>query len=70
MSLSKDCLVTGSGQTFCTNKTQALRFFINGMEDPDALDREIKESDKLLITYGIETDDQIKEQLEQIPNPQ
>lgn len=69
MTLNKDCIITGTGQTFCTNNTSRLRFFINGSEEPNALDKEIKENDKLLITYGNETESQIKLQQEQIPNP-
>jgi len=67
MSLKKDCLVTGTGQTFCTNGNEKLRFFINGREDPNALDKEIGNGDKLLVTYGSQTEDQIKNQLQQVP---
>src|SRR3989344_7467592 len=67
MNLKKDCLVTGTGQTFCTNETQRLRFFINSKEDKDALNKEIVEGDKLLVTYGEETENQIKNQLQQVP---
>ena len=51
MKLSKDCLTTGTGQTFCSNDSQRLKFFINDKEDPSALDKEINEGDKLLVTY-------------------
>ena len=51
MSLDKNCLVTGTKQTFCTNKTQKLRFYINNIEDPDALDKVIKNKDSLLVTF-------------------
>jgi hypothetical protein len=69
MSLDKDCLVTGTGQTFCSNENSKLRFFINGIENPDALDEEINEDDKLLVTFGNESESQIKLQQEQITNP-
>src|SRR3989344_4154514 len=62
MNLKKDCLVTGTGQTFCTNENGKLRFFINGSEDPNALDKEIKKADKLLVTYGSESQEEIKKQ--------
>lgn len=51
MKLTKDCLTTGTGQTFCTNNSQKLKFFINNSEDPGALDKEIKEADKLKVVY-------------------
>ena len=52
MKLTKECLTTGTGQTFCTNENQTLRFVLNGIEAPDALDFEIKPNDKLEIIYG------------------
>lgn len=68
LKLTKDCLVTGTKQTFCTNANGKLRFYINGKEDTNALDRYIKNKDQLLVTYGNENDVQIKQQLQQIPD--
>lgn len=51
-SLTKDCLVTGTRQTFCSNETKRLRFFLNGEETPNALELEIKANDALKVTYG------------------
>jgi len=50
-SLSKDCLTTGTGQTFCTDESGTLKFFINGTENPDALDLEIMPNDNLEVVY-------------------
>lgn len=52
MKLTKDCLTTGTGQNFCTNSNQTLKFYINGKQDPDALNRTIKAGDQLLVSYG------------------
>ena len=52
MKLSKDCLVTGTKQTFCTGQEGSLRFFINDQENPDALDEVINGGDFLKVTYG------------------
>lgn len=49
--VEKECLITGTKQTFCTSETGTLRFFVNDVEDPDALDRLIQPSDQLRITY-------------------
>ena len=51
MSLTKDCLVTGTKQTFCSNETQKLKFFINDIEISNALEIEIKPGDFLKINY-------------------
>ena len=67
--LSKDCLTTGTGQTFCTNETGVLQFYLNGERVNDLLSREIKDGDRTLITYGVEKDSVIQKQLEQVPKP-
>lgn len=51
MTLSKDCLITGTKQEFCTGSGGTLQFLINGKVDPDALDREINQGDNLLVEY-------------------
>jgi hypothetical protein len=51
-SLSKECLVTGTGQTFCSNENQRLRFFLNDIENPQVLDLQINPGDNLQVTYG------------------
>jgi hypothetical protein len=50
-SLSKDCLTTGTGQTFCTNENQTLRFILNGIETPNALNEIINPNDRLEVIY-------------------
>jgi len=67
--LKKDCLTTGTDQTFCTNETGVLQFYLNGERVNDLLSREIKDGDRALITYGEEKDSVIQKQLEQVPKP-
>ncbi len=50
--LTKECLVTGTGQTFCNSATEKLHFFLNGTESSDALDLRIQPGDALRVTYG------------------
>jgi hypothetical protein len=51
MSLDKNCLVTGTKQTFCTNENGKLYFYINNIENPNALDNPIRNNDFLLVEY-------------------
>lgn len=67
MQLSKECLITGTKQTFCTGSSGKLKFYINGLEDPNALETEIKQGDKLLVSFGDETEAEIEVQLSKIP---
>ncbi len=68
MSLKKECLITGTKQTFCTADDGRLRFFLNGVEDKDALDKPIANGDKLLVTFGKESDVQIDQQMTRVPD--
>ncbi len=70
MQVTPVCLTTGTGQQFCTDSTQSLKFFINGTEDQNALEREIRPGDKLLISYGPKNDPEIPSQLSAVPEPQ
>lgn len=51
MSLSKDCLITGTKQTFCTGENGVLRFYINGFENRNALDLVIDNQDNLTVKF-------------------
>lgn len=50
-SLQKECLVTGTKQTFCNTETKKLHFYVNGQEDPDALYKVISPNDVLRVEY-------------------
>lgn len=63
MKLEKECIVTGTKETFCTNTTKSLKFYINGQLDPNALDKEIQQDDKLFVSYGDETPEEITKQM-------
>lgn len=65
--LTKGCLTTGTGQLFCSDNNQKLKFYLNGNLDPDALNRVINPGDQLLVTYGSESDAEIEKQLRQVP---
>lgn len=65
--LTHDCLTTGTKETFCTGSDGALKFYLNGESSKNALDQEINNGDKLLVTFGEESEDEIKQQLNKIP---
>lgn len=67
MKLTNECLTTGTGEEFCTNQTKTLKFFINGERIENFIDAEIESNDRALISYGAQTQEQIQNQLKQIP---
>lgn len=67
MSLSSECLTTGTGQSFCNGEAGTLSFYINGERVSNALDIEISNEDRLLVSFGSQNEAEIKSQLSQIP---
>lgn len=65
-SVTRDCLITGTKETFCTNQTKTLKFYLNGARNDNLLNIEIKPNDKGLITYGEESETEIHQQIEQL----
>ncbi len=63
LGLDDQCFTFQDGRSFCTDDEYSLKFFINGEEVDDIRDYEISEDDKILISYGAETPDEIESQL-------
>jgi hypothetical protein len=66
MEITKDCLITGSGQRFCSGDDVELAFYLNGIKKDDLLDLDIKNNDKLLILFGNYTELQIQSYFNQL----
>ena len=63
LGLDDQCYEFQDGRSFCTNEDYSLRFYINGEQVNDIRDYEIQEDDKILISYGAETPEEIESQL-------
>ncbi len=63
LGLDDQCFVFQDGRSFCTNEDYSLNFFVNGEQAADIRDLEITEDDRILITYGAETPEEIESQL-------
>jgi len=63
LGLDDQCFTFQDGRSFCTDDEYSLKFFINGEALDDIRDYEISEDDKILISYGAETADEIESQL-------
>ena len=57
---------TGGDRVFCTNEDFSLKFFINHQPVPNLTDYVFEDGDKILISYGAETQEQIDSQLTQL----
>ncbi len=63
VNVDDDCFEFGDGRSFCTNEDYSLKFFINGESITGISDYSISEDDKILVSYGAETPEEIESQL-------
>lgn len=63
LGLDDKCFEFQDGRSFCTNEDYTLRFFVNGEQVNDIREYELKEDDKILISYGAETPEELESQL-------
>ena len=68
LELDDQCFVFQDGRSFCSNDDYKLSFFVNGEQVTDLRDIEPKEDDKVLITYGAETPEEIQSQILELEN--
>lgn len=66
LNINKECLTTGTGETFCNNQNSQLKFYLNDKIQKNLLEMEISPNDKILITYGDEAEEVINSQLQKI----
>ncbi|QUC65490.1 protein-disulfide isomerase [Nitrosopumilus sp. K4] len=68
LGLDDQCFIFQDGREFCTNEDYSLKFYVNGEQLPDIRPLEIQEGDRILISYGAETPEEIEGQLLELEN--
>lgn len=63
--VTSNCLITGTGQRFCSDQNQSLKFYLNGQTRADILSQTIQPNDKLVISFGPINDSQLQQQISQ-----
>lgn len=66
LTLTDQCLKTGTGEEFCNEGSRALRFYLNGELAGDFLSRRIRPGDRALVTFGTGTEGEISPQLQRL----
>lgn len=61
-----NCLVFTNGTQYCNNNDNQLRTFVNGNSAESISDYVINDSDRLLVIYGNETEEQLTEVLDEL----
>jgi len=61
--IDSECYKFPDGRQFCTNEDYSLKYYINHRIVKDINDYVLDDTDRILITYGNQTPEQIEEQL-------
>ena len=61
--IDSECYSFPDGRQFCTNEDYSLKYFINHKPVSDINDYIFEDGDRILISFGSETPEQIEEQL-------
>lgn len=65
--LTNECFTfPDATRSFCTDERYSLKFYINGDQIPDIVDYVIQDDDRVLISYGEESEDAIFEQIDML----
>ena len=66
ITIDDQCYIFPDGREFCTNEDYELKYYINHQRVENINDIVFMDGDKILITYGSETQEQIDEQLAEL----
>ena len=64
--INDDCYIFADGRQFCTNEDYSLKYFINGDSVNSIYNHVVQDDDRILISYGGETEAQINQQLDEL----
>ena len=66
--MKNNCLIFTNGTEYCDDNNNKLRTFINGNSTKSISDYVLYNNDRLLVTYGNETDEQSAKALDELNN--
>ena len=64
--VDSECYVFPDGRQFCTNEDYSLKYFINHQKVPDIQNYVLEDGDRILITYGNESSEQVEAYLSEL----
>ena len=64
--IDENCYVFSDGRQFCTNEDYSLKYFINGDRVNSINDYVVQDDDRILISYGGETEEELTDQLNEV----
>ena len=61
--VNDECFAFPDGRQFCTNEDYSLKYYLNHQPTGNVNDYVLEEGDRILISFGPETPEEIEEQL-------
>ncbi len=68
ITVNDECFIFPDGRQFCNNDDYSIKFFINHEQVPNIHDYIGNENDRVLISYGKESQEEIEDQLRELDN--
>ncbi len=66
MQFTSDCFVMDDGAKYCNDGKKTLKMYVNGQRNNDMANYEFNDLDRILITYGDESEEDITKQMESV----
>ena len=66
LNVDEQCFGFQDGRKFCTNEDYSLKFYVNAQQVTSIRNYELQDDDRILISYGGETQYEITQQLAQL----
>jgi hypothetical protein len=66
LGLVSNCIIFPDGKKYCSDEEYTLKFYINGKKVDDIRDYLIFDGDLILVSYGLENQEEIEQQLAEL----
>lgn len=66
MQFNSDCFVMDDGTKYCNDGKKTLKMYVNGQKNNDMENYEFNDLDRILITYGNDSEEEIQKQLDSV----
>lgn len=66
MEFTSECFVLDDGTRYCNDADNTLKMYVNGQRNTQYGEYEFNDLDRILITYGNENEEEIKQQIESV----
>jgi len=66
LKLNETCLILDDGTSYCDDDQKELKLYVNGKHNDEFDTYDIQDEDRILLSFGDESEDEIKEQIDSV----